>query len=388
MSLRIVHCSDLHIDRNFNYANTEKSEIRKKDIEHNFTEIVNFAIKARCDLFLISGDIFDRVNPSNAARSYLVSQIKRLKDHSIETFLIGGNHDVPKLGNYTLAIEILKSAGIGTVFSNSQNFEEKLLQIDGKTVQIVGKSYYASDQSKNPFSNFSIENKGTQVCLIHGSLLGMNVAPNNPFDSSYNPFGANDIPLSVNYLALGHYHNYFERNTENTTVCNPGSIDRLTWSEANDKKGFAYIELNSDSSIISFIPLRTREFRLLEITIDKSIESVHDFIIKHIANYQNTEEILRLSVRGDITREQQRNLRIGHLTEVGNQLFFDVDFNFDLTMEGYGKVFLGKMDSPLTAYEKHLDDQIKTCSSQEERQFLERAKTLGSQYLGAYIDNQ
>lgn len=388
MSLTFVHCSDLHIDRNFNYGNAERSELRKKDIEHNFTEIVNCAIKERCSLFLITGDIFDRVNPSNAARSYLVSEIKRLKDHNVETFLIGGNHDVPKLGNYTLAIEILKSAGLSTVFSNSLNFQEKIISVSGKTIQIIGKSYYSNDQSQNPFRNFSVDKKGIQICLIHGSLLGMNVAPNNPFDSSYNPFGTSDIPPSVDYLALGHYHNHFERKTEKTTVCNPGSIDRLTWSEASDKKGFAYVELNSDSSSLSFIPLKTREFRLLELTVDKDITDIHDFIIKHITDYQNPEDILRLSIRGDITREQQRNLRIGQLIEASNQLFFHSDFNFDLTLEGYGKIFLDKMVSPLDAYEKHLEDQIKSSSSQEQRQFLERAKMVGSRYLGAYIDNQ
>ncbi len=62
----------------------------------NFERIVQYALSERPDLFLVSGDIFDRVKPSNEAKIRLVRNIRQLKEANIKVVMIGGNHDIPK----------------------------------------------------------------------------------------------------------------------------------------------------------------------------------------------------------------------------------------------------------------------------------------------------
>jgi len=386
LSIQLVHCSDIHLDKNFNYGDLQRSDQRRKDIENNFEKIVEFTLKEKPDLFLISGDIFDKVNPSNSSRSFLVKQIRSIHEAGILAFLIGGNHDVPKMGLQILAIDILESAGLATVFSDSTNFQEKTIKdID---TQIVGKSFFTKNQNQNPFQNFNIKKKAKyQVCLIHGSLLGMNVSTPNPHDSQYNPFGTTDINSSIDYLALGHYHNNFERDTSTTKICNPGSIDCLNWSESQDQKGFAFVELNNENRQISFISLETRKFQTKEISLDRSISDVNDYIINQIKDDANSDEIIKIIVKGIISQEQQKTFKISNLARDVNKLYFHADFDFPLEIENIGRIFLGKIENPIEAFEKHFDNQLEKTQDEQEREFLQKAKQLGIQYLGVQNDN-
>ena len=388
MTIQIVHCSDIHLDRRFNFGDPQRSEQRRKDVENNFKKIVDFAIKEKSDLFLISGDIFDKVNPSNEARSFFVSQIKKLNDKEIETILIGGNHDVPKMGEQMLAIDTLQSAGLATVFSDSESFQEKTITINDEKIQVVGKSYHSKNQTQNPFSNFNISKHAKYlICLLHGSLVGMNVAPHNPHDSQYNPFGTNDVSDDIDYLALGHYHNYFERTKSNTKICNPGSIEKLSWSESNDQKGFAFIELSNENKKLEFINLNTRNFQFKEIQLNEKIKNVNDFVIEKINKNSDPEDLLRLTVKGTITPEQQKTFKINELAHDANNSYFHVDFDLQVELEGFGKIFLGKVDSPIQAFENHLDKQLAKISDPKELEFLQQARNLGTQYLGAQNDS-
>jgi DNA repair exonuclease SbcCD nuclease subunit len=375
------------LDRIFNYGDPEKSEIRKRDLEHNFTQVVDFAIKERSDIFLIGGDIFDRANPTNAARTYFVNQIKRLKDNAIETFLIGGNHDVPKIGNQTLAIQVIQAAGLATVFSESLAFQETILDIKGEAFQIIGKSYNSIDQALNPFQNFKVEKKGTQICLAHASLIGMNVAPDNPNDSFYNPFGVNDIPDSIDYLALGHYHNHFERNLGERKICNPGSIERLTWQDANTEKGFIFAEVANENSRTTFIPLKTRKYENVKLVLDKDTQNIHEAIVSNLSQYTDPERLLRVNVSCSISHEQRRALQISELMNDLQPHFFHLDISFDFNLPDRKKIWMGKVDNPASAFINYIEELIHRSSSEDERKNLNDAKILGLQYLGAQIDN-
>jgi len=389
LSIHLVHCSDIHLDKNFNYGDPQRSTKRRQDVENNFQKIVDFALKEKSDFFVISGDVFDKVNPSNTARSFLVRQIKRLEDKNIEVFLIGGNHDVPKMGTQMLAIDILESAGLATVFSDSENFQQKTVTRSGEDIQIVGKSYYSRNQTRNPFSNFNISKQAKHlVCLLHGSLVGMNVAPNNPHVSQYNPFGTNDINNDIDYLALGHFHNYFDRTNSSTLICNPGSIEKLSWSESNDQKRFAFIELSDGNKNLEYINLESRNFKFKEIQLDKKIKNINEFIIKKIKEDSDSEDLLRLTLKGIITSEQQKTFKISDLARSANDDFFHVDFDFQVDVEGYGRVFLGKVESPIQAFENHFDKQLEKTTDVKRQEFLQQAKQLGIQYLGAQNDTQ
>ena len=156
MSVQILHCSDMHLDKSFNIANLARAQERKEDLNRNFSAAVDYALRNKPDLFLMTGDIFDRVSPGNAARILVTEKVRQLKEAGISVFMIGGNHDVPKLGSQHLAIDVLSSAGLATVFSGSNEFESRILQVNGERVCVAGKSYFTQVESQNPLRGHTI----------------------------------------------------------------------------------------------------------------------------------------------------------------------------------------------------------------------------------------
>lgn len=87
LDMKILHTSDLHIGK---YIGTYDL---KEDTEYVLNQVVDTAIRERVEVVLISGDIFDRPNPSEEAIKMYVSFLKGLLDKHIKVIAISGNHD-------------------------------------------------------------------------------------------------------------------------------------------------------------------------------------------------------------------------------------------------------------------------------------------------------
>ena len=85
--MKILHTSDLHIGK---YIGTYDL---KEDTEYVLNQVVEKAIRERVEVVLISGDVFDRPNPSEEAIKMYVSFLKELLDKNIKVIAISGNHD-------------------------------------------------------------------------------------------------------------------------------------------------------------------------------------------------------------------------------------------------------------------------------------------------------
>lgn len=386
MSVQILQCGDLHLDKNFNIANLVRAQERKEDLNRNFSQAVDYAIKNKPDMFLITGDVFDRVSPGNATRILLTDKVRRLKEAGIPAFIIGGNHDVPKIGRQPLAIEILSSAGLATVFSRSDQFDRRVIEVGGKRVCVAGKSYFAQAESENPLRGHKIPLEGDcNVLIIHGSLQGLNVASSVPEMASQNPFRPNDIKTGLNYLALGHFHNYFEREHGGCKIVNSGSMERLSWAEINDEKGFIWTELNGSNASTELIKLQTRPMDgyALHLAKDEPSSKLSDQVINYVKEHGDPVKIAKLSLQGRITQEQYRELKVNEIIEATRDAFFHLTLDrSELEVEGFGRVFLGRVENPIEAFTRRLDELIARAStSEEERQRLEQVKNLGRKYL-------
>lgn len=382
-SLQIVHCSDLHLGKRFNISNYAHALERRRDLERNFSTIVDYAIKNKPDLFLISGDVYDRVLPTNPERVFLTQKIKALKDAGIHVFMIGGNHDVPKTARPTnLAIEPLQSAGLATVFSRSDYIQQKILEVNGRKICISGKSYNALNESENPLKNEKIPKKGDyNILMLHAAFHGLNVNSSVPYFVNQNPIKTEDVGKGLDYLALGHYHNHFIRKHRNCTICNPGSIEKITWAEQGDQKGFIWAELNKGDADVKFIQLHTRPMLSKELILSKESGDVKEFVSSFLKEFADPDTIIRLFLKGKLSREQYQRFKVNELYRFAQENFFHFDLNRDeLEVEGYGRIFTGRIDNPVEAYIKRLDALIEKASP-EEKEFLKQVKELGVKYL-------
>lgn len=387
MSIQILHCSDTHLDKSFSIANLARAQERKEDLNRNFSTAVEYALRNKPDLFLVTGDIFDRVSPSNAARILVTERIRQLKEAGISVFMIGGNHDVPKLGGQRLAIDVLSSAGLATVFSRSDDFEKQILHVDGKQVCIAGKSYFSQIESQNPLSGFKIPTDGDyNLLMIHGSLQGLNVSSSVPEMAAQNPFKPEDIGAGLNYLALGHFHNHFEREHSGCKIVNPGSLEKLSWAEMNDEKGFVWAEIHGSNVSTEFIKLETRPMEQYALNLSKDeryLPSLKEHVINCIRDRGDPSKIVKLLLRGSITQEQYDELKMNDIIQATRDAFFHLAFDrTELEVEGFGRVFIERIENPVNAFTRRLDELImKTGLDYERRCELEQVKELGRKYL-------
>jgi len=390
MSLQILHCSDTHLDKSFNISNIARALERKEDLNRNFSEVVEYALRNKPDLFLICGDVFDRISPTNASRVFVTQKIRQLKDANIPVFIIGGNHDVPKVGvSPSLAIDVLSSAGLATVFSRSDYIDKQLLHVDGRTVYVSGRSYYTQFEGANPLRGLDVPLDGDyNLLMIHGSLQGLNVFSSIPEIANQNPFRPEDIREGLNYLALGHFHNYYDRRYGACTIVNPGSLERLSWAEINDRKGFVWAELDGSESSIEFIELHARPMEEGDLTLSKSTAydpSIQDYILDELSKFSDPEKLLRLRLKGSISQEQYRQLKINEVYRASRDQFFHLILDRrELEVEGYGRIFAERIDNPINAFRKRVDALIVAAGTDEYRKtLLEQVKQMGIRYLEA-----
>lgn len=97
---------------------------------------------------------------------------------------------------------------------------------------------------------------------------------------------------------------------------------------------------------------------------------------------------MRLSLKGTITPEQQKTFKISEIVKNTKDSFFHLNLDSQIEIEGFGMIFLGKINSPMQAFENHIESQLEKSTDPAEQEFLKQTKQLGMKYLGVQDDNQ
>ena len=389
MSLQIVHCSDLHLDSTFDSMNMDDVALqnRKRDLDDNFTRIVEYVRKNKPDVFLISGDIFDHPTPSNESLVFFTRKVRELHEAGINVFLIGGDHDIPKFASNTgSTIDIFKSTSIGTVFGSTRSLHKKRLLVNGKSLCISGKSSfstYTTNHHDQPLSNVALDGD-YNILMLHGRLLfnDSEAATGAVSPDNHELFSAAELPQGLNYVALGENHSHFERDHDGIRICNAGSPERMAWSEIDEPKGFVWVELNGSETRTEFIKLPTRKMKrdALDVSLLNGSKEIEDRIGVYLSEHYDRQMIFRLDIGGKIPLDQHSNLKLGEIYAKYRKRFFHLQLDTDELTKSVGNE-LTHID-PTTAFTKRIDDMAAMPSlTEEEKLSLRNLKDRGIKYL-------
>ena len=90
--MKIIHCSDLHLDSKMETnLDKEKARERKNEILITFEKMVNYAKENEVEIIMIAGDLFDKKTISAKARSIVKNAI--IANPQIDFLYLKGNHD-------------------------------------------------------------------------------------------------------------------------------------------------------------------------------------------------------------------------------------------------------------------------------------------------------
>ncbi|MBI2608618.1 MAG: DNA repair exonuclease [Deltaproteobacteria bacterium] len=282
--LKILHTADIHLGSKFLFLE-DYAEQREQDFIKTFHRICLTAIEQKVDLVLIAGDLFDSPHPTPFVVEESKKGFTKLLQNNIEVTLIAGTHD-----------DIIASDSVyHDPFWNQFHFlkepilsKPKELTLKGIPLYLYGVSYNTLD-FKDPLPSMRrVEVKGLHLGLLHCSIK------DNPEWSVM----AKDLPcdikelfeLKLDYLALGHYHNYRLYEETGCFISYCGSSEGKRFHEI-DERFVNIIEFENDKLIVRKHAIQSK--KMLSQNIDLTTISDEKHLIQTL-NKLGGEDILAL----------------------------------------------------------------------------------------------
>lgn len=273
MSLRIIHCADVHMDPVMSGLDERKVNIRREELKRSFKKIIALAKNAH--ILLISGDLFDSHSASESTLAFLKNEFASIPETKV--YIIAGNHD------YLSADSVYRRFDFG---KNVHFFGTEMEVVEEADYDIYGKSFKAANETVSMLSDFKVKNPDKiNICLMHGNLGG----------SEYNPIKISDIEASgLDYLALGHVHKATEiKQAGATFYAYSGCPEGKGYDESGEKGVYAIELIKGNILSGEIVPVCERMYFDEEIDItdtwsyDEIMEKIneHHFGPRHIYRF-------------------------------------------------------------------------------------------------------
>jgi len=266
------HISDTHLGLQ-QYGLDE----REQDVYDSFNQAIDISIKDHVDFVIFAGDIFHTPNPSGTAILQMANALKRLKENSIDSFFILGEHDISRM----------RATPVPYVYHNLQfsKYVGSGKPVYHKDVMIVGfdkirKSELASFEEKfRETDALAKQHDGHKILVLHQGITEI-----NQFAAELN---SSDLPKNFTYYAMGHLHDKSIKQFDQLggPLAYPGSTE-MTTSEGikETEKGFFEVDISSKEAKPNWIKLDTRpqfstkiESEDLNTSISKVLEKISTF---------------------------------------------------------------------------------------------------------------
>src|SRR5690554_669808 len=274
--MKILHTSDWHIGKQL--LKYDLSE----DLQLFFEWLIDYITAQNIDVLLVSGDIFDQANPSQAAYKQYYDLLKKLINLDCKIILTGGNHDSAAVLN--APSELLKAFDINVIGGSTDNMMDMFIKVEKSNEKIVvaaipflkdrdirksvaGETYATKiEQIKSGlrtyFSNINIyysENHPDEIFILmcHLYVQGSELSESERDIQIGNQAGveADMFEGIPHYVALGHIHKPQVISPERKIhYC--GSPIPLSFSEKEDSKQINVITIENNQIVnVEIVPI-------------------------------------------------------------------------------------------------------------------------------------
>lgn len=211
--------------------------------EKVFQQLYAFAKEKKAkDLFLL-GDVKERYNPVDCrVLNFITEWIAKFKQAGVDVYILLGNHDRIGLGSVTESwLPAISKAG-ATYFVDSG-----MKHIDQRGAGSEARVYFL------PYRSSAAEiKKGVEDCLLmrktHGGKLnilffhfGVKEANYSETVKSHDTISIDDLHPHEYDLVIG-AHIHMQQKIKYDHCSYVGSLFPVDWGEANQEKGFYYLE--------------------------------------------------------------------------------------------------------------------------------------------------
>jgi len=304
MTLKIFHTSDNHLGIKFEgYPEAVQDKLIEARFE-NLKQLVKIANEAKCDLFVVAGDLFHKVGVANKIVIRAAQILKEFQGHAVA--VLPGNHDFLSPGKADLWAQFKESAGDHVVLLEKQAVRS-LIAFD-----LEVNLYPAPCDAKHSGTNcigWVRETKKDSavkyhVGIAHGSLEGFSPDP----DRQYYPMTEAELSgAGIDLWLLGHTHLTYPKTPGNRESIFYPSIPEPDGFDC-DHEGMAWILEISEDKKITAERIRTGIYRFQhdEAVVNSSgdIESVRSRYINGDLN----KTLLKMKFTGRLQKEDREKL--------------------------------------------------------------------------------
>lgn len=304
--VKIIHTGDSHLGMTFKSLGN-KSKIHRRDCLDVFSNIISLCIKENADALLIAGDLFDEPNPSKSIVSFVIDELKRLKEKNIPVFIITGNHDPYNKDSLWFSYTFPSNV----VIFDSNNLEPKSIG----DLEVYGLAY--TNNTKEPLKGFKAEKSDKfRIGLIHGSTT--NIKKDDDPEYSYRPITKTQIDSSgLDYIALGHFHDLLEVKAKvKCFYC--GSPEGLSFKN-NPDSGVLFVKYSKGKVTVKPIKTTIRGFHTIDIDCTKFDNDSE--VRKILEKNKGEDKILRLVLKGSPSLDFQLDINL-FMKEFESKYFF------------------------------------------------------------------
>lgn len=268
--MKFVHTADTHLG--FEITKVAQSDPggrknRADAIFQNFQAIVRHALEIEADLFIHSGDLFNKYYIPRAILDDLIQPFKTLVQAGVTVLLIPGNHERSQF-----PFDLFHGTRNLFVFDRPKSLS---LSLDGYAVGVAGFPFIREDSRKTFLR--ALSETGYEELRSDFNILvthqAFDQATVGPVDFTFregrpDTVSRQTIPLDFEYIAAGHIHRYQILShplRPGLKFVYPGSTQRISFAEKDEEKGFVVGEVLNERIETWFIPLPVYDMEIVQI---------------------------------------------------------------------------------------------------------------------------
>jgi exonuclease SbcD len=291
----IVHAADAHLGvTRYHKIDPETGlNIRMMDFCDAFEQLISQLLEVRPDAFVFSGDLFDRVNPTNFIRKFVQDQLKNLSQQKIPTFLIPGNHETPRSKGVKNPLSLYLD--IPSVYIGLTPFQKEI-----GPYTIAGVPFISNPATYIPPPQPGRENILMLHCVVEGAVWG-----SERFMEYVEETVKPGLLPPYEYIALGHIH----KHQKIRNMVYSGSLERYDFNEKDEKKGFVIYDGDPE-----FVVIPSRD--MVDITYEctgKNAFQITEESANLLINIQ--DKIIRLTLKGKIDPVARKDVNFPSIRE-------------------------------------------------------------------------
>ncbi|MDW8054646.1 MAG: exonuclease SbcCD subunit D [Anaerolineae bacterium] len=333
--IRVLHFADLHLGVEAHGRLDPETGLsqRVRDFALRLKEIVDYALEHEADAVIFAGDAFKTRDPNATLQRAFARQIRRLSSKGVHTVLLAGNHDMPLMETRATSLDIF---GVLEVPYVTVALDERVHRLETRrgllqvaTVPWPQRARLLKHEEHRTRSPQELDALLEQIVSQEIARLARELDPNAPaillahFSVSGARFGAErstllgtDVVFKLSslhlhawdYVALGHIHSHQVVNPgQYPAVVYAGSPERVDFSEAEEPKGFCWLEVVKGETHWRFVPLPARAMVAVELDLTNQADPT-DAALRALERYNVQDAIVRVRLR--IRRDQEPALEI------------------------------------------------------------------------------